>query len=171
MTLISCSKKYMVSEVKNGKNINTSELVDPDFFFQKRMENRIKKILGRIWEIIYEDGQYVYFGYTKGDSHESMYMETLYRVEKSSLEKFFPGYKWITGIELNRAVHQSVTEKLNYNSTLIQDYKKNWKIKDGEIQVDLIWIYSMDGGSENQKKYFLRFSASTLDLIEKKVLP
>ena len=144
-----------VNEIKNGKNLEKAEVSTVDFFFQNRMKNSIKKIIGHNWEILYESGEYVYFGFTKGSSMDDLYVEKLLGVDKPSLMKAFSGYKALTGIEINRTAYNSIPIHTEHQSTLSQDFQKKFSLIESGIEIDMVWTYSADGAPQKSKRFLV----------------
>ena len=155
LSLLFHCNSIKVNEIKDGKNLEKAEVSTVDFFFQNRMKNSIKKIIGHNWEILYESGEYVYFGFTKGSSWDDLYVEKLFRVDKPSLVKAFSGYKVLTGIEINRTAYNSVPVHTEHQSTLSQDFQKKFSLSETGIEIDLVWTYSADGAPQKSKRFLI----------------
>ncbi len=125
------------------------------------MQNSIKKVIGRNWEIIKEENSKTYFGYLKGSTYEDLYVEDLYYVDSTELSKKFPGYNNLTGIEINRAIYKSNAFQVEHQSTLLQDYKKTFYLKDTGIEAHIRWNYSADGNPEKVKDFIFFLDPNT----------
>lgn len=160
-------KKIKVVDVKLGKKLELATEDSVSAFFQKRMKNRIKKVLGYNWEICLTTDEWLYFGYIRGHKIPSQYVEQLFKVEKVALEKEFPGYEKITGQQVGRAVYQAIQDKrsLGNYTTLLQNIQWEASLQTSVIFVHVVWTYSTDQTPETQQKFELTFSKDVLDLM------
>lgn len=104
LTLTACSpwqKGYFVEEVPHRQEWQSqAQTVSVQTFFESRMLNRLRKAQVGNWLILYEDAEYVYFGYPRfaGLFDDRRLVENLMRVSLSDLNNRFPGWKNIDGI-------------------------------------------------------------------------
>jgi hypothetical protein len=159
-------KKTLVSDVRVGRHLETAEESSVQEFFQRRMENRLKKVLGYNWEIYFRTDEWLYYGYSKGHKKPKQYVEQVYKVKRTLLEKDFPGFSAITGQQVRRAVGQTIEKKfpLGEYSTLVQDI--NWKatLVDNAIQINVVWNYSTDGSANTRRTFDMHLDKSHLTL-------
>jgi len=160
-------KKIKVLEIKQGQHLEKAEEQSVEEFFAKRMENRIKKVLGYNWEILWHTDEWVYFGYPKAHQRPKQYVETLYKVSHPGLRQAFPGFEHVQGQEVRKAVWKTITSRysLGQYTTLIQDLKWQAILQDGHIVLDIHWVYSTDGAPETHQCFDLTLDNQTLTLL------
>ncbi|MBI3396405.1 MAG: hypothetical protein HY042_11260 [Spirochaetia bacterium] len=112
--LVSCcsSGGLYVKEIQSGRHLNVARAVAPEVFFQKRMENRVRKANVGNWEILLEDAEYVYFGYPVFARllSDDRIVQDLFKVETKGLTNFFPGYRTVTGALIKPAIYARITQ-------------------------------------------------------------
>ncbi len=160
-------KKIRVTSVKQGQHLDQAVAQSVDDFFAKRMKNRIKKILGYNWEILWRTEEWIYFGYPKGGSREKQYVETLYKVNQAQLKNDFPGFETITGQQVRIAASKAVRDShpLDHCVTLLQNLQWQAQLQANHIALDIRWVYSADGAPEVSQCFDLTLDHETLSLL------
>jgi hypothetical protein len=81
-----------------------AEPSDTDEFIARRMNNRLRKILGANWHILYEDDRFVYYGRPHSNfgaggmtKLQEFGVVEWYRVERQTLAREFAGYATVDG--------------------------------------------------------------------------
>lgn len=158
----------MVAEVRQGRHLETAEESSVQEFFQRRMNNRLKKVLGYNWEIYFRTNEWLYYGYTKGHKKPKQHVEQVYKVKRTPLEKDFPGFAAITGQQIGKVVGQMLHKKfpLGEYNTLIQDIKWEAKLDIKTITVNIWWNYSIDGSPETFRTFDLTLDKNHLTLVD-----
>lgn len=164
-----CTSSLKVTEIKSGMRLESAVEKDVDFFFQCRMKNRIKKILGYNWEILYKDGSFVYFGYPKSMFSNEMKVQNLYKVKMEELQKDFPSFETVEGHHVQKAVSEAIHKDVKIESRiLIQNIDWKPSLQKGFIHIDAVWKYQADSNPEVTKKYQMQLDMKSLKLISKK---
>jgi len=160
-------KKIRVQEIKQGQHLEKATEQSVEEFFAKRMKNRIKKVLGYNWELLWQTDEWVYFGYPKGHKSAKQYVEMLYKVNQEQLIQAFPGFRRITGQEVGKAVWKAIHPRysLGHYSTLIQNLQWQAKLHEGHIVLDIHWVYSTDGSPDTHQCFDLTLDNQTLTLL------
>ncbi|OJJ15571.1 hypothetical protein BKI52_37435 [marine bacterium AO1-C] len=160
-------KKIRVLEIKQGQHLEKAEEQSVEAFFAKRMKNRIKKVIGYNWEILWQTDEWIYFGFPKGHQRLKQYVEQFFKVNHPQLRQDFPGYATITGQEMGKAVWKAVHPRypLGQYTTLIQDLQWKAKLQEEHIAIDIHWVYSTDGAPETRKCFDLILDKQTLTLL------
>lgn len=160
-------KKTLVSDVRVGRHLETAEESSIQEFFQRRMENRLKKVLGYNWEIYFRTDEWLYYGYSKGHKKPKQYVEQVYKVKRTLLEKDFPSFSAISGQQVRRAVGQILQKKfpLGKYSTLVQDINWQATLVDNAIQINVVWNYSTDNNDNTRRSFDMHLDKSHLTLI------
>ncbi|EAY25046.1 hypothetical protein [Microscilla marina] len=160
-------KKTLVSDVRVGRHLETAEENTVQEFFQRRMENRLKKVLGYNWEIYFRTDEWLYYGYTKGNKKPKQFVEQLYKVKRTPLEKDFPGFAAVTGQQVRKTIGQTLQKKfpLGEYTTLVQNMDWKAKLEEDTIQVDVTWTYSTDGTTETCRTFEMCLDKNHLTLV------
>ena len=105
-----------------------AEETDIETFVERRMKNRVRKVLGALWVVLHTQGDWVYYGrpiahFGAGGlrAMSAFGVETWYRVAKGALEERFPGYATLDG----RAVRRILREQITADPTL-EDLREAW---------------------------------------------
>ncbi len=165
----SCTSSLKVNEIKSGAGLEFAVEKDVNFFFECRMKNRIKKIQGYNWEILYNDEDFVYFGYPESMFSSEMKVQNLYKVRKDDLQKSFPSYETVEGHHIQRAVSEALHKDEKIESRILLQ-NLDWKssLQKGFIGVDAVWKYKADSNPEITKKYQIQLDVKSLKVILKK---
>lgn len=162
--LIQCSG-LKVKDIKEGKYLQQAIEISVEDFFQKRMQNSIKKIIGHNWDILLETKDYVYIGYTKGSSYDDLYVEKLYKTLKNPLLEKFPSYSRYQGYQIKNVAYRAINNNLKHERTLIQTWDSKFYLKEDSIYGDIIWLYSVDGSPDVIEKYDVYLNKNDLSVI------
>lgn len=167
----SCTSSLKVNEIKSGLKLESAVEKDVNFFFECRMKNRIKKIQGYNWDILYTDKDFVYFGYPESMFSDEMKVQNLYKVRKNELMKSFPSYETVEGHHVQRAVSESLHKDVKIESRILLQ-NIDWKpsLGKGLIAVDTVWKYQADSNPEVVRKYDIQLDIKSLKIISKKEL-
>jgi len=100
LILLSCGAS--VEDIQRGSALEKVVTVNVSEFFRLRMQNRIRKANVGNFEILFEDGNYLYFGKPVFSSifGDKRIVPDLYRVDESALAREFPGFRRIDGVLL-----------------------------------------------------------------------
>lgn len=160
-------KKINVIEVQKGKHLEKAEEQSVEAFFQKRMKNRIKKVLGYNWEILLLTDEWLYFGYPKGHKRPKQYVEVLYKVNYPQLARDFPKFKSITGPKMSKTVAKVIREEypVDHQSTMLQNIQWQAQLLEATILLKIHWVYSADGAPETHKYFDIVLDKNELSLI------
>jgi hypothetical protein len=87
--------KISVNAVSTGEQLNKAIEKECTVFIQKRSENKPRKALVGLWLILFEDNEWVYWGYPKFRTifSDSRYVDELYKTDKKKLLELNPNYK------------------------------------------------------------------------------
>ena len=109
---------YAVEKISNGKFLDKAKEVNVGFFFQHWMQKKPRKALVGCWFILYEDEEYVYWGWPQFKrlfSDKRVAVE-FYKTNKAALNQAFPNYKSIYGnvirLKLQEVIQKSHPEKV-----------------------------------------------------------
>jgi hypothetical protein len=80
-----------VDDIKEKKNLTKAIKTDYIFFFNKMINNRLRKVIGNNWDIYLKDSINVYYGYSIL-TKKGLYTDTIYSVNKFELENEIPLY-------------------------------------------------------------------------------
>lgn len=159
---VQCSIKS--ADIRKGEYLERAKETTVEDFFQKRMKNKIKKVMGANWEILFESSEFIYFGYPLiSFFREETFVEELFKVNRNQLESEFPTYKRYDGIEM----------KIICNATMV-GYKKS-SPKQNFVSIECSSNLERDyilmnatlnykiGDNQNQKeKYLIQFDKKNL---------
>jgi hypothetical protein len=97
--LFQCSMNS--ADIRRGEYLDKAKETTVEDFFEKRMENRIKKVQGANWEILFESNEFIFFGFPFiAIFREGTFLEEFFKVNRLTLETEFPNYKKFDGIEM-----------------------------------------------------------------------
>jgi len=123
--LFSCGeKKIFIDQIAEKKQwLNKSSLRSAEEFLEKRMQNKIKKVLGRQWQIVFQDEQHVYWGYTLVSSNR-LFVRELFHTDKKTIQKLMPSFEKIDGssLYLNVFLALQASEQMPH-----KDQKGTWQ--------------------------------------------
>lgn len=172
-SFLQCSSGFDYYSVRKGEHLSEAKMSSVNEFFERRMKNTIKKIIGNNWEILFEEENRIYYGYPRVKLFiDSVYLEEFYFVDKSELAAQFPLYKTFDGIGMRKLVYQSVLEYKKLKSHQIsQSLKHTPVLKDNAMEVKVNWRYRIDGKPEEYYDVLLfEFDKNTLNLVSVKKL-
>lgn len=116
--LIACSFfvfsscKMTAVSIRKGEHLEKAVEIPVEDFFLKRMKNTIKKTNFGNWDILFDDGNFVYFGFTLLRFFgESPIVEVIYKTNKLRLEEKFPMYQKFDGIERNNLCREGLMKE------------------------------------------------------------
>lgn len=180
LLVCSCaSVKYQVKDIQSGQFLKKAVVVSPDFYFEKRMTNEEFYKFGGIrrWNIILEDQNFTYFGFTIHSSLGDVdtpagELDTFYKVSKTQLEKRFPKYKDFQGYHLRKRIWNAMDHGLD--SKLLSEagswrYKREYVLSEKTIDALISIHYNslfLKTGPE-LIRYSLSFDKNTLALSKK----
>ncbi|HMZ67183.1 MAG TPA: hypothetical protein PK079_20855 [Leptospiraceae bacterium] len=167
--LLNCSE-ISIREIKEGKHLDKAKSSTVDHFLQLRMKNSIKKIIAHNTEIILERPDFIYYGFVKGGNWDNLYVEELFKVSHPELQKFFPGFRNLTGVEIKREIYSSDSFKLKHEHTMLQNMDYIFSLTEKGLEVQVDWKYSVDGKPEEQKRFFILIDSKTGKRISEKQL-
>lgn len=110
LTVLACqSDKLIVTKIKQGAQLAHAQETSVNDFFQKRLNNKIRKAKIGAWHILYENDVWIYFGYPKfgGLLDDAQYIDTLYRVKKEELSLKLPSYQRFEGYLLRQTIENA----------------------------------------------------------------
>lgn len=172
LALLSCGRIIKVSEIEKGQNLETASENSVNEFFIKRMSNKTRKTEAISWQILFQNNEYVYFGFPKqkNETDEIKTITELFKVKRSELLEQFPGYETITG------------ESVGYNLYIaIEEYRKKTDTPPFEI-ASLSWSAALtkdsivltaicqikSGLNTNTETYWIEFDKKNFNLIQVK---
>jgi hypothetical protein len=132
-----------LKSVLEGKNLLEALNSSVEIFFERRMENKIKKtIYVGNWEILFEDENYIYYG--KGYFSllsflgiERINLDELFKVSKKELEQKFPVYKNFDGRILMSKYCSGIYSKTKLEKKEVLKFYKDCK---ADLNIDGIRI-------------------------------
>lgn len=168
LSFISCTGSLKVNEIKAGVGLESAVEKDVPFFFECRMKNRIKKVQGYNWEILYRTPEFVYFGYPKSTFSNGMKVKGLYKVRTDELQKNFPSFETVEGHHVQRAVSEAVHKDEKIESRILLQ-NLDWKpsLQKDSINVDAVWKYQADSNPQITKRYQIQLDIKSLKIISK----
>lgn len=168
--------RYAVDETRNGQDLGQAIETSVDDFFEKRMTNDSsgKPEFQRRWNILYEDGDYVYFGFTQHEFENRDVpignFDKLYRVTRQGLEAQFPRYGEIQGYHVENAYwkHIDWEKDLELRPDCGRRNDRQYSLRDNVIEVT--WIVSCTNLFFSRGKELVRYTfkldGNTLELID-----
>ncbi len=172
------SYKFLIEDVKNGMHLEKAKEENVNEFFQKRMTNRSMYKSGEIqrrWNIITEDSNYVFYGFTQHKNFSEVdipvgALNEFYKVNKQTLLRIFPDYKNVQGYHIidtalnkmnrkkdNQLFHDNCTA--GFNEWKFDLNNDNYLVEYGFYCSDEIFPKS-----KNNKIYEYKFVLSQKDL-------
>ena len=87
--------KISVNAVSKGKQLDKAIEKECTVFIQNRSENKPRKTMVGLWLILFEDSEWVYWGYPKFRTilSDRRYVDELYKTDKKKLSELNPNYK------------------------------------------------------------------------------
>lgn len=146
-------KKFFADDLKEGRLPDAVSEESMEDFFEKRLQNRIKKVLGRNHEIFLEDEDFVYYGYTKAKNRR-LYTEEVFKTDKAALAEAIPAYKHFDGQDVRKVIGFVLTKlRPEHEQFMTQDWRERCSLAGGGIlKIDLLWAYQADAKPEVRKK-------------------
>ncbi len=153
------------ADIRNGEYLEKAKETTVEDFFEKRMQNKIKKVQGANWEILFESNAYTYYGYPViALFREGTFLEEFYKVDRATLESKFPSYKKFDGIEMKKICKDALGEIRKTNaSTLSHSFECSASLVEVKvILVNGIILYRYEDGTTKSEKYLIRFDKLNL---------
>lgn len=160
--LFQCSMNS--ADIRRGEYLDKAQETTVEDFFQKRMKNRIKKVQGANWEILFESEDYIYFGYPLIKIfREGTFLEEFFKVDRLKLESDFPTYKKFDGIEMKRRCFELLgDQRKSVEGGLPYSFDCNASLEEKSILVNGIIIFRQEKEQVKTEKYLIRFDKRTL---------
>ena len=137
------SKKISVEAVKKGQRLDKAIEKDVNFFLECRLHNKPRKALVGMWLILFEDEQWIYWGYPvfRMLFSDSRVVDVLYKTERKAIVEIYPEYhKDFQSLEIRLKIldavrnHEGLKDGINYQGfNLYPNYKIN--IQDGNFVI------------------------------------
>gem|GEM_PF-2419631 len=161
--LFQCSMKS--ADIRRGEYLDKAQETTVEDFFEKRMQNRIKKVQGANWEILFESEDTIYFGYPLIQFfREGTFLEEFFKVNRLKLESDFPSYKKFDGIEMKIRCFELLGEKIKVNiGGLSHSFDCNAILEEKSILVTGNILFRQQDGKVKTEKYIIRFDKRTLN--------
>lgn len=158
-----CSMKS--ADVRRGEYLDKAKETTVEDFFEKRMKNRIKKVQGANWEILFESDDFVYFGYPLIQIfREGTFLEEFFKVDRFKLEGDFPSYKKFDGIDMKGRCFEMLREKSKTNiGDLSHSFECSATLEEKSILVFGKILFRKENGPVETEKYLIRFDKRTLN--------
>ena len=161
--LFQCSMKS--ADVRRGEYLDKAKETTVEDFFEKRMKNRIKKVQGANWEILFESENFIYFGYPVIQIfREGTFLEEFFKVDRFKLEADFPSYKKFDGIDMKSRCFELLREQ---NKTQIgglsHSFECSANLEDKSILVSGKILLRQENDQVKTEKYLIRFDKRTLN--------
>ena len=161
--LFQCSMNS--ADIRRGEYLDKAKETTVEDFFEKRMKNRIKKVQGANWEILFESNEFIYFGFPViAIFREGTFLEEFFKVNRENLETEFPSYKKFDGIEMKErcfellgAKRKSLSGGLPYSFECTATLEEKSFLVTGNI------IFRQQDGKVKTEKYLIRFDKRTLN--------
>ncbi len=162
LLLFQCSMKS--GDIRRGEYLDKAKETTAEDFFEKRMKNRIKKVQGANWEILFEASDFIYFGYPViAIFREGTFLEEFFKVDRSKLESDFPSYKKFDGIDMKTRCYDLLTEQKNGNQGgLSHSFDCSATLEENSILVSGNIIFRQSDGQIKTEKYLIRFDKENL---------
>jgi hypothetical protein len=161
--LFQCSMNS--ADIRRGEYLDKAKETTVEDFFEKRMENRIKKVQGANWEILFESNEFIFFGFPViAIFREGTFLEEFFKVNRLTLETEFPNYKKFDGIEMKERSFEILREKINTNiGGLSHSFECSATLDEKSILVTGSILFRQQDGQVKTEKYLIRFDKRTLN--------
>jgi len=161
--LFQCSMNS--ADIRRGEYLDKAKETTVEDFFVKRMQNRIKKVQGANWEILFESEDTIYFGYPLIQLfREGTFLEEFFKVSRLKLESDFPSYKKFDGIEMKDRCFELLGEKRKSleGGGLPYSFDCSATLEEKSISVTGNIIFRQTDGKVKSEKYLIRFDKVNL---------
>jgi hypothetical protein len=161
--LFQCSMNS--ADIRRGEYLDKAKETTVEDFFAKRMQNRIKKVQGANWEILFESEDTIYFGYPLIQLfREGTFLEEFFKMNRLKLESDFPSYKKFDGIEMKDRCFELLGEKRKSleGGGLPYSFDCSATLEEKSISVTGNIIFRQTDGKVKSEKYLIRFDKRTL---------
>ncbi len=170
--MFSC--KISVTDIKKEKKLTKANLVSPDVFLEKRMENTIKKMLGFNWEILIVKDRYVYWGYPTASLFSSSYKIKKKHFFKTSLQELqadLPDYEKLDGIYIFKIIREKITKELgpkleNYTLGDVGKKYKNVLLNKEKQEIIITMAITWGKSWENKNELLIILNSKNIDEIK-----
>ena len=152
------------ADIRRGEYLDKAKETTVEDFFAKRMHNRIKKVQGANWEILFESEDTIYFGYPLIQLfREGTFLEEFFKVNRLKLEADFPSYQKFDGIDMKSKCHELLGEKIKTNiGGLSHSFECSATLEEKSILVTGNILFRQQDGQVKTEKYLIRFDKRTL---------
>jgi hypothetical protein len=152
------------ADIRRGEYLDKAQETSVEDFFEKRMKNRIKKVQGANWEILFESNDFIYFGYPLiAIFREGTFLEEFFRVDRSKLESEFPPYKKFDGIDMKTKCYELLSEQKKENfGGLSHSFDCSASLEENSILVSGNILFRQQDGTIKTEKYLIRFDKKNL---------
>ncbi len=156
-----------VTDIQKGRGLDKAKETNVYDFFNRRMENSIKKITGHNWEILYETDSFVFFGYPYvGNGYQ--YVDELYKVKRKLLESQLPEYEKLVGYLVKKKAYEYSVKPLKQTcGVLEQNIDYDISLQDTCISVYIRWERICDANPKVISFFELLLDKNNLNLIKK----
>ena len=153
------------ADVRRGEYLDKAKETTVEDFFEKRMKNRIKKVQGANWEILFESENFIYFGYPVIQIfREGTFLEEFFKVDRFKLETDFPSYKKFDGIDMKSRCFELLREKIKTQiGGLSHSFECSANLEDKSILVSGKILLRQENDQVKTEKYLIRFDKRTLN--------
>ncbi len=157
---------YNAESIRQGNHLNKAIERTADDFLQNRMKNRIKKVIGANWVILFEDPQTIYYGYPLTSFfRDGTFVKEFYKTNKSEVQNKFPLYQKIDGIEFRRILLTIIKEKINLSPQIYNTFNYQFEFLDQTI-VHLVYNIHLPNQTIQKTNYKLVFDPKDLKLTD-----
>jgi len=165
--IFGCNKYLYVDDILQGKNLEKAQEISVNDFFNKRMQNKIRKINVGNWDVLFQNDDFVYIGKPrlKNIFSEKRIIDTLFKVYNNHLISQLPQYKSIEGYIIRQKIYSSIQNYKIQNSENKDFYvseKYVSELKSGTIEIQI----SVSDNENANEIYILIFDKNTLELLE-----
>lgn len=161
--LFGCNKYIYVDDVMKGLNLEKAREITYNEFFQKRMENKLRKINVGNWDILYTDSNFVYIGKPKLKRLFSnvRILDTLYKTDIETLKTNIPQYKEIQGFILKQKAYLEIMSTKNDTLYVYPSEKFDAQITEKTIEININATLS----DSSKVKYNISFDKNDLKVL------
>ena len=159
------------ADLKTEKEREDCTLTDREVFFGKMINQRLSKIQGNNWDILYKDTSYVYYGYTLLTKN-GLYADSIFKVKRASLTDF-PKFEELKFHEIRSVILNYAYKDYSFGENYtVQSADDNFRLRRDLIFVDTKRKFKTWKSGELKRRteqihFQLAVDAKTLGLLSK----
>ncbi|HMV42602.1 MAG TPA: hypothetical protein PK079_24345 [Leptospiraceae bacterium] len=125
------------ADIRKGNHLEKAQETSVEEFFERRMKNRTKKVIGANWEIFFESEDFVYYGYPLVSFfREGTFVDEFFKVNRTKLQNDFPAFHEFDGIKLRNLCYDSLAEySRSTNDSLFQSFNCKAFLEQESIEI------------------------------------